>query len=68
MKLLRGRARGLVRAFDRDPIPMWVVRDGDVPVFVGLPHHYLVRVSDPRASLAALVGAAQVKTKVHEVS
>lgn len=54
--------------FDRDPLPLWVVRDGDIPVFVGLPHHYLVRVSDPRASLAALVGGAQVKTKVHEVS
>ena len=54
--------------FDREPLPMWVVRDGDVPVFVGLPQHYLVRVADPRASLAALVGAAQVKAKVHEVS
>lgn len=54
--------------FERDPLPLWVVRDGEVPVFVGLPHHYLVRVADPRASLAALVADAQVKTKVHEVN
>jgi len=54
--------------FPGEPIPRWVVRDDDQPVFVGLPQHHLVRVSDPRASLAALVGAAHVRTKVHEIS
>ncbi|MCW2854409.1 MAG: hypothetical protein JWR52_24 [Marmoricola sp.] len=51
-----------------EPIPKWVVRDNDVPVFVGLPHHHLVRVTDPRASLAALVAGAHVRTKVHEIT
>lgn len=53
--------------FPGEPIPRWVIRDGDVVVFVGLPHHHLVGAPDPRASLATLVAGAQVRTKVHEV-
>jgi hypothetical protein len=51
-----------------EPIPKWIVRDGDVPVFVGLPQHHLVRVKDPRTSLAALVAGAHVRTRVHEIT
>jgi hypothetical protein len=53
--------------FPGDPIPRWVVHDEGVPVFVGLPQHHLVRVHDPRTSLAALLSSASVKVKVHEV-
>ncbi len=50
------------------PIPKWVVCADDVPVLVGLPQHHLVRVSDPRESLAALVAGAHVRTRVHEIT
>jgi hypothetical protein len=53
--------------FIGEPIPRWVVSHGDVPVFIGLPQHHLVRVQDPRESLAALLGGAKVKAQVHVV-
>lgn len=53
--------------FPADPIPRWVVREEGQPIFVGLPQHHLVRVRDPRLSVAALLNSASVKVKVHVV-
>lgn len=49
-----------------EPIPMWVVRQGDAPLFVGLPQHHLARATDSNGSLAAMLSAARVKGQVHE--
>ena len=54
--------------FAGESVPSWVVRDGDLPVMVGMPHFHLVPTADPSASLAALVGNARIKPQVHEVS
>lgn len=69
-RLVKRRAAQLRVAlgfFAGEPIPSWVILNGDMPLFVGLPQHHLVPTSEPRLSLASLLAEAQVKAQVHEV-
>jgi hypothetical protein len=47
--------------------PDWVVLDHDVPVLVGLAGFALVRVADPRHSLAGMLRSARLHRYVHDI-
>lgn len=61
------RLRVTLGFFIGDLAPAWVVRDGDEPVFVGLPDHHLVPTDDPSQSLAAMLASARIRPQVHDV-
>lgn len=69
LRSITSRAMTLQVAFafiPGEPIPMWVVHDRKILLFVGLPQHHLARVPDPRVSLASMLSAARIKGQVHE--
>lgn len=61
------RLRVTLGFFIGELTPSWVVRDGDEPVFVGLPDHHLVPTEDPSQSLAAMLASARIRSQVHDV-
>lgn len=62
------RLRVTLGFFVGDLTPSWVVRDGEEPVFVGLPDHHLVATDDPSHSLAALLASARLRPQAHDLA
>ncbi|WP_300679859.1 hypothetical protein [Nocardioides sp.] len=75
VRVALGRARRLIRGaarlqlslgyFPEQLDPRWVVRDGGVPVLIGLPQQVLTAAAEPETSLAGLLGGATVQSYVH---
>lgn len=50
-----------------NPIPSWVVRDGDDLVLAGMPDYHLVPACDETESVAAILTVARLKPRVHDL-